>query len=454
VEEDAEGEEASGSDESVESARRLRAAQYKAWRQLAVVAGAWLAVLALVFQLSPLLGLVLLVLLGIMVTFIATERAWWHASASTEATFWALQAMVTLAAVLFIESPIALGLSYPLPSTVAVLFVGFLVRLYNRLLDMRNMTPLLPPRWDGSAPLAHWQAAKLLEADIQALLFRLHWWPRLRRNAFLARERGIVEQIRRLQNREQLNYVLRHVNLAQLLDVVKDHRFRRGSDGNLRTALMAQLCVERVDELELYSKAVLLNALLRFGLRAHARAQEWTLALLLSVRAADLTLLKNVMDNYSEFYSLHYLVYRGLLDGRLRERALEHLAREAVTVPRAGVKVVSDIDDTLASSGGAFPAGVDWRYPKHVIYPGVLAFYRELDLGALDPDAYSGRWADERLGNMVFLSARPHIYKDNSEEVRLVSSACLCRLSSCIAYRLGVLSQVPQAAAARRGSPR
>ena len=68
---------------------------------------------------------------------------------------------------------------------------------------------------------------------------------------------------------------------------------------------------------------------------------------------------------------------------------------------------MSDIDDTLACSGGVFPAGVDYSFPKHTLYPGVLAFYRELDLGNNE----SGEWDKERLGNMVFLSARPHIYK-------------------------------------------
>ena len=44
---------------------------------------------------------------------------------------------------------------------------------------------------------------------------------------------------------------------------------------------------------------------------------------------------------------------------------------------------------------------------------GVLAFYRELDLGITGSDD----WDDdkERLGNLVFLSARPHVYKDLSE---------------------------------------
>ena len=44
-------------------------------------------------------------------------------------------------------------------------------------------------------------------------------------------------------------------------------------------------------------------------------------------------------------------------------------------------QVVSDIDDTLMSSGGAFPAGCDARLPKHCVYPGAVAFLNELDTG-------------------------------------------------------------------------
>merc|ERR1712072_963950 len=41
-------------------------------------------------------------------------------------------------------------------------------------------------------------------------------------------------------------------------------------------------------------------------------------------------------------------------------------------------KILSDIDDTLCCSGGHFPAGVDRRFPKRCVYPGVLALFREL----------------------------------------------------------------------------
>jgi hypothetical protein len=45
-----------------------------------------------------------------------------------------------------------------------------------------------------------------------------------------------------------------------------------------------------------------------------------------------------------------------------------------------GIKVLSDVDDTLWSSGGRWPAGCDKRYLSHVVYPGVLALFEELDM--------------------------------------------------------------------------
>jgi hypothetical protein len=91
---------------------------------------------------------------------------------------------------------------------------------------------------------------------------------------------------------------------------------------------------------------------------------------------------------------------------------------------QAKTKIVSDIDDTFLCSGGMYPAGVDRRYGRKIVYPGVGAFYRELDLsgsGDLNSNSQITGWPvngeiqgvkDLMLGNLVFLSARPHIYKD------------------------------------------
>ena len=94
---------------------------------------------------------------------------------------------------------------------------------------------------------------------------------------------------------------------------------------------------------------------------------------------------------------------------------------------QAKTKIISDVDDTLESSGGMYPAGVDKRYERHTPYPGVGIFYRELDLcgsgdvvSALPARGWpandnTNSGAAMYIPNLVFLSARPHVYKDLSE---------------------------------------
>eukprot|EP01134_Creolimax_fragrantissima_P007193 CFRG7193T1 len=77
------------------------------------------------------------------------------------------------------------------------------------------------------------------------------------------------------------------------------------------------------------------------------------------------------------------------------------------------VKVLSDVDDTLLCSGGDRIAGIDRSIPAKKRYPGVLLFYRLLELGC--SGAESIEWPAGRLGNLCMLSARPHIYKDTTE---------------------------------------
>uniref|UniRef100_A0A6B2LCF3 Phosphatidate phosphatase APP1 catalytic domain-containing protein n=1 Tax=Arcella intermedia TaxID=1963864 RepID=A0A6B2LCF3_9EUKA len=72
---------------------------------------------------------------------------------------------------------------------------------------------------------------------------------------------------------------------------------------------------------------------------------------------------------------------------------------------RRPLKILSDVDDTLFSSGGSL-AGYDTSYPKACIYPGVTTFYKELDIG---PEESDGEWESHKMGNLVFLTARPHV---------------------------------------------
>jgi hypothetical protein len=136
--------------------------------------------------------------------------------------------------------------------------------------------------------------------------------------------------------------------------------------------------------------------------------------------------LKTLSDSKGTINSMHKLIYQDIRDKKIREEILEHIEKQArfqmansKLKTKAGKrrlqfswrKILSDVDDTLYCSGGSYPAGVDKTYPKKELYPGVLAFYRELDLGVNGKE----QWDSSLVGNLVFLSARPHVYKDVSE---------------------------------------
>jgi len=98
-----------------------------------------------------------------------------------------------------------------------------------------------------------------------------------------------------------------------------------------------------------------------------------------------------------------YMVFKQVMLSLMK---LGGRAGRAMLKARPWRKVLSDIDDTLKCSGGHFPAGVDKSLPRKAIYPGVLALYRELDLGATDaeewgpsPSSWGGNHHDAATGS-------------------------------------------------------
>lgn len=161
--------------------------------------------------------------------------------------------------------------------------------------------------------------------------------------------------------------------------------------------------------LDVWSKAMLLNGMQKYGV--NGRRNEYVRDLILSCKNTELTELKSILDSTGDYNCLFKLIYNDLRSTAIRDEVLYHIAKEAaaarsVQSGAVGLKVVSDIDDTLLCSGAAFPAGCDDRIPRHMIYPGALQLFKELDRS----------WTPEDpCCNLAFLSARPHIYKDVSE---------------------------------------
>jgi hypothetical protein len=221
-----------------------------------------------------------------------------------------------------------------------------------------------------------------------------------------------------------LNWLISHVKLALVFYKIKDHRNFRGQH---RTELIELLAVDRVSALTIYSRVLLLRALQLMKLPANARAEHWVRNIILSTHQDDLSKLKTMTDTKGDYFCMNKLIYSDIRSDTVRQDILSHFRKEAAVqqahmdmgtrkarlrMEQGWRKILSDVDDTLTSSGGSYPAGIDKRYSKKVVYPGVIGLYRELDLGIHGPEEFPS----DGVGNLVFLSARPHLYKDFSEK--------------------------------------
>eukprot|EP00931_Biecheleriopsis_adriatica_P066591 TRINITY_DN40911_c0_g1_i1.p1 TRINITY_DN40911_c0_g1~~TRINITY_DN40911_c0_g1_i1.p1 ORF type:complete len:506 (+),score=97.37 TRINITY_DN40911_c0_g1_i1:698-2215(+) len=218
----------------------------------------------------------------------------------------------------------------------------------------------------------------------------------------LVTRRRTINRLRELlasvsEEDEALQYVLVNINVSTLIQVGGWH---------IEDSFMRALEEKTLDTL---SKAIMIDGLQKDGL--DARQQIMVRDLFLSCQGHELVYLKTLIDGSGGYRNLYKLVFRDISDRQTRKDILDYFAKEGKAfrgeIGSVGVKVVSDLDDTLVSSGGLFPAGCDTSYPRHCIYPGCLKFYECLDKG-FQPG--------EPSCNLVFLTARPHLYRDLAEE--------------------------------------
>jgi hypothetical protein len=147
-----------------------------------------------------------------------------------------------------------------------------------------------------------------------------------------------------------------------------------------------------------------LDAFQELKLSANAEAEKFVLNIIEKTSKADeLSELKSLTDAKGDFNNMHKLA-----SVQAAHNALGSSHTQRRRGRRAWRKILSDVDDTLLCSYGPTIAGIDQSYPKKVLYPGVLAFYRELDLGTAGEEVWDSK---TNSGNLVFLSARPHIYQ-------------------------------------------
>lgn len=165
-------------------------------------------------------------------------------------------------------------------------------------------------------------------------------------------------------DKEELNFIICSVNVAAVLEVA-----------NSKTIKML---IGRLRELETVSRAAIVDGLQKIGLRHRRQRQEWARDVIVETKGLQLTYFKAYIDDGGDYHSMYKLMYNDL-QWDIREQVMEHIRSQAAQLlermkavdiqgpkpPGIVLKILSDVDDTIFSSGGSFPAGVDARYPRY-----------------------------------------------------------------------------------------
>ena len=394
-------------------------------------------ILLAIFAVAPVFTSCLISLLYTLYLFIANESSNVHRAQEFENRFWTIFALLFSTALFFAnDSPVAVGRYSPSIGFLGVLISGFGMHAYDRHAHRIKLTRDHALR-RGTSAAASLNRLKALGIPVEEQLATINSCLRdidqllipstinnlINIRFILQKEREIISIFEEVHPKA-LNYLIQHVKLGLLFYKVKDHRHLLS--GRHRTELIELLAVTRLSVLNVLSRVNVLHALQVMNIQAHTRSEFWVKNIILRTNQDDLSELKSLTDAKGDYECMNQLIYNDIRTESIRQDILKHLKREAavqqahmsigtkkskIRAKKAWRKILSDVDDTLYCSGGHYPAGIDKRYANKVVYPGVLAFYRELDLGTQGPD----EWPENAVGNLVFLSARPHVYKDLSE---------------------------------------
>lgn len=196
-----------------------------------------------------------------------------------------------------------------------------------------------------------------------------------------------------------LNDTMGDLELNDLFSDVDDRRFGPKN----KTRLLTMLSKDRLPDLNIHSRAAIVEGLAR-GWTSMSSDDSEPLAggieersirnVFVGTEGKNLTALKNEVNVGADHYDMHNLLFHDVDDPNLVQEMFAHFKAEAPAEPTETLKPLSDIDDTFYSSLK------DKRYPSKTVYPGVLAFYDELDRGPTEAQP-------DPLGDLTYLTARP-----------------------------------------------
>lgn len=337
-----------------------------------------ITIIGLAAQVAPYFTSSLIGLCTATFFFILSEQWMTHDAVEFENRFWTLMACALAFACLFCcDSPIQLAHKEPALAWVIVFVFTFLAHNYDRHLHRKLLMRGTNIRRIRSADFCAENRLNAQEKviELRKLLSTIdHTWmsSTFLNFFFLLRVLNVERQIITIiteANSDELNLIINNIELALLFYKIKDHKIARCFN---RTNVLKLLCMDRVRELAILSKVVLLDSLQKMKLSAHPQSELYVKNIIMNTKTDELSELKTLMDSKGDVNSMHKLLYTDIRNPAIKDAILKYIAHQA-EIQRAHStigsrkgrarnllawrKILSDVDDTLTCAGGSWPAG-------------------------------------------------------------------------------------------------
>ena len=341
----------------------------------------------LAVQVAPYFTCSLIAICIVTLLYILSEQWITHDAVEFENRFWTFMAFILAVACLCCrDSPLHLFGHEPVFASIIIIIFTFLAHNYDRHLQRVILKKSSNIRRIKSADFCAENRSNAQEKvlELRKLLSTIdHTWmsSTFLNIFFLYRVLQVESQIISIiteANSDELNLIVNNIELALLFYKIKDHKIARRFN---RTNLLKLLSVDRISELFVPSRAVLLDALQRLKLSAHPQSERFVQNILTSTKADELSELKTLTDSKGDVNSMHKLLYTDMRNINIKDSILKYIAQQAEVQrahstigsrksKRRGLlawrKILSDVDDTMTCSGGSWPAGMDTSFPKKV----------------------------------------------------------------------------------------
>ena len=282
-------------------------------------------------QAAPWFTALLLVFTAAILLFLGAEKSKIHSAAEFENRFWTIITFAIACVIFFVhDSPLVRATENSLPvavSWIAVCFLSFAAHFYDR----HQHRVSLMRRPDFNRPLR----SETPSADIAEIIkfskeLDNPWISSTIANVFLLPrvlylENQIINVFRKA-SKDELNKIISHIELSLILYKIKDHSMARRAS---RTDLLDLLVNERLLELTVSSRAMLMHALQKLHMSAHPKAEEYVKTIIKKTKDDDLSELKCLADSTGDVNSMHKLIYFDIRSQSVRNEILKHIESEA-----------------------------------------------------------------------------------------------------------------------------